>query len=427
MISQALQQKIGRQIDRNMEEALAFLTRLIKEPSLSGQEKGAQMIVAEKLKQLGCKVDVWEPDIQEMADNPYFVSARKSFEGSPNVVGVLKGSGGGRSLILNGHIDVVPQGEKDWVRSPWSGHVEGSRIYGRGATDMKGGDAAMIMAVQCLKDLGIKLKGDLIIESVIEEESGGAGTLACILRGYHADGAIVPEPTNLRIFPASQGSMWFRVKIKGKAAHGATRYEGISAIEKSVIVLKALENLESIRTSSISNPLYRQGPIPFPINVGKIRGGNWPSAVPEEVVIEGRMGVVPSETVADAKAQFADALAQASEDDAWLKENHPKIEWFGAAWPSGEIPVDHELVHCVKENYCRVEDKIPSIEMSPWATDAGLLMTLGKTPTVVFGPGPTEKAHFANEYCDINTIKTTSQIIALTILDWCGFTAQIPS
>lgn len=145
----------------------------------------------------------------------------------------LKGSGDGKSMILNGHIDVVPEGDvNQWDHHPYSGEKIGNRIYGRGTTDMKGGNVALMLAMEAIIESRIELKGDIYFQSVIEEESGGAGTLATILRGYKADGVIIPEPTNMKFFPKQQGSMWFRLHVKGKAAHGGTRYEGVSAIEK---------------------------------------------------------------------------------------------------------------------------------------------------------------------------------------------------
>ena len=415
-----LQNEVKVQIEKNKHDAIKFLQDLVRAPSTSGKEKEAQLVIKSKLEELNCQIDMWEPDLGELKEHPYFVSDRQSFEGSPNVVGVIKGSGGGRSLILNGHIDVVPAGNKDWSQSPWSGHIEGDKVFGRGATDMKGGSVAMMMAVKCLQDLGIRLKGDLIIQSVIEEESGGAGTLACVLRGYKADAAIIPEPSALRIFPAQQGSMWFRIKVKGEAAHGATRYEGVSALEKSCIVVKAIEDLETARTNSLKNPLFKIGSIPLPINIGKISGGNWPSSVPEEVVLEGRMGVIPGEPIEEAKQQLTQAVFNAAQRDPWMAHNVPEVNWFGAQWVSGEVPENHELVKILKTNYKQCTSEEAKVEMSPWATDGGYLTNFANTPAIIFGPGPTEKAHFANEYVSINQLQTATEVITKTIASWCG-------
>lgn len=160
----------------------------------------------EKCRQLGLGIDLWElDDMPELKKHPSYHCDRESFIGSPNLVAVLKGSGEGKSIILNGHIDVVPEGNRlDWSDSPYSGKVKDGKIYGRGTTDMKGGNVALLMAIEALVKNNVKLKGDVIFQSVIEEESGGAGTLAAFLRGYKADGAIIPEPTNLKFFRISK-------------------------------------------------------------------------------------------------------------------------------------------------------------------------------------------------------------------------------
>lgn len=229
----------------NQQQAIDFLKEIVQEPSVQGKEIGAQKKVANKLNQMGLEVDIWEPGGEEFIKHPYFCATRTDFAGSPNVVGVWRGTGGGKSLILNGHIDVVPAGdETQWLHDPFSGKVTDGKMYGRGVTDMKGGNVSLLFAIECLKQLGIKLKGDVIFQSVIEEESGGGGTLSAILRGYRADAAIIPEPTDMKIFPKQQGSMWFKIRVKGRSAHGGTRYEGISAIEKSMIVIEEIQRLE---------------------------------------------------------------------------------------------------------------------------------------------------------------------------------------
>ena len=292
------QQRVAAYIDDHKEEAFELLAKMVRQRSIQGHEAGVQQVVIQKLQQLGLEVDVWDPDYSQMQSNPYFVSPRKDFMGSPNVVGVLRGQGGGRSLILNGHIDVVPEGDvTKWQDDPYSGKIENGRMYGRGTTDMKGGNISLIMAMEAIRQSGIRLKGDVIFQSVIEEESGGAGTLATVLRGYTADAAIIPEPTNLKLFIKQQGSLWFRVVVEGVSAHGGTRYKGVSAIEKAWVVHKGILDLEQKRNARIKDPLYEKLPIPLPINVGSIQGGNWPSSVPDLVTLEGRIGVGPEESI----------------------------------------------------------------------------------------------------------------------------------
>jgi len=415
------EQKVRSYITENRIRGTRLLQKLVQEGSTRGNESGAQAVIIEKCRELGLEMDIWEIGGEDLISHPAFCSDRKDFRGNPNAIGVMKGEGGGKSMILNGHIDVVPAGDpNDWNRDPFSGHIECGKLYGRGATDMKGGTAALLMAMEAIKNSGIQLKGDVIFQSVIEEESGGAGTLAAVLRGYKADGAIIPEPTNFKVFPKQQGSMWFRISVKGKGAHGGTRYEGVNAIEKAMLVIERLRVLESERNESITDPFFQNIPIPIPINIGKIQSGDWPSSVPDLAIIEGRMGVAPNETQDNAKLEMQKALSSLCAEDPWLKENVAELEWFGASWLPGDLDPDHELIHVLAQSYKNVKHSMPLIEASPWATDGGILSKVGGVPVIVFGPGVTETAHQANEYIRLEDVFDAAEIIALTLLEWCG-------
>lgn len=412
-------------LKQNRARGARLLQILVQEDSTRGQESSAQAIVIEKCRQLGLELDIWEIDQEKLSQHPAFFCDRKEFQGNPNLVAVWKGTGGGKSLILNGHIDVVPVGdEKRWNDDPFSGHIQSGRLYGRGATDMKGGNVALLMAMEALIALDIRLKGDVIFQSVIEEESGGAGTLAAVLRGYRAEGALIPEPTNMKIFPKQQGSMWFRIIVNGKAAHGGTRYEGVSAVEKATIVIERIQQLEKVRNQKISDPMYDHIPIPIPINIGKMISGQWPSSVPDQAVIEGRMGVAPEEKMEHAQQEMAACLKELNEQDEWFRENPLELEWFGARWIPGSISENHPLVTTLTASFRSVKKEDPIIEASPWGTDGGILSTVGGVPVVVFGPGITETAHDANEHIVLEEMFAASEIIALTLLEWCEITGH---
>ncbi|WP_129688560.1 peptidase [Gottfriedia acidiceleris] len=417
-----LKAKINDYIHKNKNKAIELLQNLVREKSVSGNEASAQKIVSNYLQNLGLVIDRFEPSIEELTKSTYFISERTSFEDSPNIVAILKGTGNGRSIILNGHIDVVPEGEiSSWERHPYSGEIVGNRLYGRGATDMKGGNVAALFAIEAIKKLNIPLKGDIYFESVIEEESGGAGTLATILRGYVADAVLIPEPTKMKMFPKQQGSVWFRVKVKGKVAHGGTRYEGVSAIEKSIMVINHINQLEKVRNTRLQDdPLYKNVPIPIPINIGKINGGTWPSSVSDLVTLEGRLGVSPNETIDEAKLEITRWLKTLSLIDDWFIENPVEVEFFGARWLPGRIDLGHPFMESLKNSYQYVYKNEPIIEASPWGTDGGLFTQIKQIPTIVFGPGETKVAHYPNEYIDLDELFRCAEVIAYTLLDWCG-------
>ncbi|MFJ7678254.1 peptidase [Peribacillus sp. NPDC046944] len=420
------EEQISAWLKEHRNDGIKLLQKLVQEPSKRGQEGSAQAIVVEKCRQIGLDIDLWEIGDGALRNHPHFYCDRKDFKGNPNLVAVRKGSGGGRSLILNGHIDVVPEGDRSaWKDDPFSGKIENGKVYGRGTTDMKGGNVSLLLALESIVETGIRLKGDVIFQSVIEEESGGAGSLAAVLRGYKADGAIIPEPTNMKFFPLQQGSMWFRLKIKGKSAHGGTRYEGQSAIDKAYLVIEEIKNLEKERNQKMDHPLYHNIPIPIPINIGSIQSGNWPSSVPDTAILEGRFGVAPKETMEAAQLSLKNKIDDLNRKDNWFKEKPIELEWFGARWIPGILELDHPLIQALSTHYEKVMGEQPTVEASPWGTDGGYLSSVGSIPVVVFGPGETKLAHDANEYIEVDKMLESAEIIARTILEWCGVEGHI--
>jgi acetylornithine deacetylase len=413
-------QKTDAYIEQHGNEIIRLLQKMVQQPSTQGNEHGVQQIVIQKLETLGLKPDIWDPAHTDLEKSSYFIPSRPSYLGSPNVVGVLKGTGGGKSIILNGHIDVVPEGDRSkWSNDPFSGEISGGKMFGRGTTDMKGGNVALILAMEAVIRSGITLKGDVIFQSVIEEESGGTGTLATVLRGYRADAAIIPEPTKMKLFIKQQGSMWFRITVEGRSAHAGTRYEGVSAIEQAWKIHDAILNLERVRNEKIDDLLYEGIPIPLPINVGKIQGGSWPSSVPDLVMIEGRIGVGPHEKIDDVKSLLRQTVATRCAGDAWLKDHPAKVDFFGGLWLPNAVDQDHPFVKLVSEDYSAVYGKPIKIEASPWGTDAGILGSVGKIPALVIGPGETRVAHYPDEFIVIEEILTAARLFARILIDWC--------
>jgi len=416
-----LKQSIRESINTKKEDYIQLLQKIIQQPSTTGNELEAQNLVAERLKNLGLDVDVWIPDSEKLKESTFFNPRRDNYEDSPNVVGTLKGKENGRSLILNGHIDVVPAGdESKWTNNPYSGKVIDGKLYGRGATDMKGGNMSTLIALETIIDLGLELKGDVIYESVIEEETGGAGTLAAIQRGYKADIALIPEPSEMKIFPKQQGSLWFDISVKGVSAHGGTRYEGVNAIEKGWVVFQEIMNLEKKRNKPLrEDPLYRDNPIPIPINIGQFNGGYFPSAVPEDATIQGRYGVAPGETIEEAKEEFQSMLDNLKSIDEWFDLHPATVKWGGIHLPPGGCDLDHPMLEILKTKYFEVEQEEAIIAGSTWGTDGGLLTQAGGIPSIIFGPGTTSMAHYTDEYVELEKMFKTAEITALSIIEWC--------
>jgi acetylornithine deacetylase len=414
------QNRILETIEALKPEIVENLAHFVRIPSVQGEEQNAQLFYKKLLEDISFTPDIWEPSPEDASINPNYMGSRAHFQGSPNVVGVLKGSGGGKSILLNGHVDTVPPGDSNWDESPWSGGIREGRVYGRGASDMKAGLMANYMAIKAIAACGVKLKGDVILESVVDEETGGMGTLSAIKRGYKADGAIVSEPTDLRICPVQMGAMWFRITVKGKASHAGTAHLGVSAIEKSAVLIKAFQVFNAARGRDKKHALYAAMPASFGVNIGLIKGGLFPTIVPDKVILEGRMGISPDEEVPAARAALESAVSAAAEMDPWLAEHPPMVEWYGFCLNSGAIPLDHELVKNTAANYKAVKGSEPVIAGTPWGTDAGALNRFANTPALIFGPGPGGMAHQANEYIEISQLVDATKVIALTVLSWCG-------
>jgi len=228
-MTDANREKILAEIDANKEGAIAFLQRMVSIPSVTGDEAAIQKFVSDHMKSIGLLVDTWETNWEKLKKHPGYRRVDRGYEGRPNIVGTLKGTGGGQSLLLNGHTDVIPVGKGEgWSDDPWSAKIKNSRIYGRGSCDMKSGVASHILAVEYLKKLDLTPKGDVMINVVVDEEVSGHGTLDTVIRGYHADAGISGETSDLAVQPACIGRIWFEIEIHGKPAGIQQRYLGVT-------------------------------------------------------------------------------------------------------------------------------------------------------------------------------------------------------
>ena len=392
---------------------------LIEMPSVTGEESAAQRLVASMMRNVGLGVDVWEIDLESLRKNPHFSMGVDRKEGL-GVVGTMVGSGG-RSLILNGHIDVVSPGdESNWRYPPWRGTVEGGRLFGRGTVDMKGGLCCALHAVKAVRDAGVELDGRLFVESVVGEEDGGVGTLAAVIRGYKADGAIVMEPTELKVAPAQAGSHCFRIRIKGLSAHACVRDEGVSALDKFMPIYHTLMNLEAKRNSMVRDPLFSRFKLPIPLNIGVVKCGNWPSSVPEELVFEGRYGIGVDEDVGEAHRLFEDAVSEAAGLDDWLRVHPPEIEWVGGQFNPARTPSDSVVSTTVAKAYEDATGSLARIEGVTYGSDARHLVNVGNIPTVLFGPGDVRLCHRPDESVPVDDLVKATRALALTITRFCG-------
>jgi acetylornithine deacetylase len=411
-------EKLLQIVAQNRDNAIGLLREMISIPSVTGDEAAIQKYLANYLAGLGLEVDMWETNWDELKKHPAYRPVQRGYEGRPNLVATLKGEGGGRSLLLNGHTDVIPVGQ-GWSDDPWSATIRDGRIYGRGSADMKSGVASHIMAVELIKAAGLKLKGDVLINVVVDEEVSGHGTLDTVIRGYRADAGISGETSDLAVQPACIGRIWFEIEIAGKPAGIQKRYEGVSGIDLGNKIVKAVQELEDRRVGTVSHPLYPNALDSLPCMIGAFCAGNYPSAFPDSCLLKGSIGTVPGEDHEGVKQSLVDQVARAAAVDPWMKDHPPVVRFVGYDAQASEIPREHPIVQTVVNSFREVAGRDPEISGRQGAADTRFLNQYANTPTVIFGPGSTSVMHATDEYVAIDDYIVAIKVVALSICDWC--------
>ncbi|WP_436348402.1 ArgE/DapE family deacylase [Natronorubrum sp. FCH18a] len=431
MSRQQTKTRVENAIADREHELLEILERLVDAKSVTGHEPRGQVVMCEEFDRLGLAVDTWEPSVEALEDHPGFFRTSSyddhGYEGRENAVATVPGAGDGPTLALSGHIDVVPADpESAWESDPWTLRRDGDEIYGRGVSDMKGGVAAILLAVETLADEGIDLAGDLYVQSTIEEEAGGVGGLLSVLeRGYVPDAAIIPEPFGLpNVGIASAGVMFFDVTVPGKKAHAAWGHQGVSAFDKASHVAAALNELNEERQASIDfPPAYGADPSleghVTNINIGVVEGGDWPASVPAEVLMKGRVGWPPGESRADVCEAIEGTIEEAASEDEWLAKNPPTVEWTGWNAAPHEVPRDAEIVEIVKGNAESIVGEDGTFVGGNAALDERFYQRYYDVPVVTAGPYGLN-LHGVDEYTTVTSLLETAQTLATSAIDYCG-------
>ena len=419
-IGDELAESIGRTVEARRDDAVVLLQELVTVPSVTGEEGAVQEVVERAFRERGLAVDRWEATPEEMGPYADHVGEQKTYSGRPNVVGVRSGRGRGSSMLLNAHVDTVAGGDPEtWSRAPFSGEIEGDLLYGRGSCDMKGGLVTHLVALDALADLGVELRGDVSVAATVGEENGGLGALSAVLRGYRADAALITEPTRLALVPAQGGSLVFRLTVSGRSAHAAVRDEGVSALEKFIPIFEGIRALEEERNATLHHPLYEHLRNKAPISVGVVRAGNWASTVPESLVAEGRVGLIPGEELEPFRELVAERIAAVAERDPWLKEHPPKLEWFGGQFAPAEVAPDAPICEALKRAHELAAGEEPAVEGVPYGADMRLFIRFGEMPCIMYGAGDVNAAHAPNEHVSITELLTAAKTVACLLADWC--------
>ena len=413
-------------VDAQLENAIELLGHLVAIPSMGGTEAEAEIqhVLAEILHSDGFDVDLWPMDLDELTNQPDFpgmeVERREAF----GLLATLPGHAPelGLSLLVDGHVDVVPPGDPSaWTSDPFSlrrAERNGvDTLFGRGTCDMKGGLVASIMAARAVQTVGVKLAGDLLIAPVIGEEDGGLGTYELMRRGIEADACVIPEPTDLDIIPANGGALTFRLHVPGQAIHASRRTEGVSAISKFTSILPALEALESRRNADV-DPLMSRWPIAYPLSIGTVHAGDWASTVPDLLIAEGRFGVALGENPFSARAELEAAIEDINANDEFLSRNPIKVEWWGGQFQSGRSENDYLIDLTRRAHFAAAPARRHQhVYGAPYGSDLRFISPT--MPVLQYGPGDASAAHAPDEFIEVESLLTSMRTFALMYLEHC--------
>lgn len=405
--------EIRTAVEALLPDAESLLCSLIRLPSLPGEEADAVAFAQKAFSRLGLKV-TQVPLSEALRDDPDYSSPApiKAYDGRYNLRVQLPGSGNGKSLLFNSHLDTVPpsQGQE----APFDPQVRDGVVYGRGACDAKGQVTTIYLVMATLKKLGVKLGGDVLAHVVNEEEVGGNGTLAMIRTGEKADAAVILEPTTNRIYSSVRGAVWFRITCTGKAGHSGRAGDTMSALTLARKTMDILEGYHAeLLAASKGIPLFDKYENPMPLTFGRCQAGDWPATAPSRAVIEGVLGFLPNRT----RGQIISEMRAAIAADPMLKDR-VQID-FSYRHDCHVLDPDHELVRTLFD--CGREWELPiEIDAMTASCDSWFYQNQLSIPSVVYGPGTLGFAHSNEEQIQLADIAESACVLVDFVCRWAG-------
>jgi acetylornithine deacetylase len=417
------EQRIIDSVNGLKDDILDFACRLVAEASTLGNETSALTVMEDELKRLSFAVTRVPIDAAALSGHPGFGRVPWTYENKYNLVGRRYGTEtGGRSLLLNGHLDVVDPGSSElWNRDPFRPEVRDGWLYGRGAGDMKSGVAAMTYAVHALEKAGFGLRAPVTVEAVVEEECTGNGALACILAGYDADAVMIPEPFGPTILTEQLGVLWFKVAVRGSPIHVLEATAGVNAVEKSFAVIAALRRLEAELNQAERPAAFAAMAHPLNLNIGIFNGGNWPSSVPAAAEFHGRLSYFPGVSYAEICAKITRTVMQAAEEDPWLSQNPPSLEFYGFRSEGHRVSRELPALKLLNECHRATTGEDAREYAATCTTDLRAFHFFGRGQATCYGP-VAENIHGANERVSVGSVLQVAHTYALFMARWCGLT-----
>ena len=409
-------------VDENFDAQLATTAAFVAIPSIRGAEGPCQDMIGDLLRKREYEVDDWHINIDDLRDLRGFGPIEHDFSKARTVVGTYRpNSNLGKSLILQGHCDVVPAGPLDmWETPPFSPVVRNGRMYGRGACDMKSGTIAALYALDAIKAAGLRPTARIHFQSVIEEESTGVGALSTLQRGYRADACFIPEPTSGGMVRSQVGVIWFRLKVRGHPVHVFEAGSGSNAITAAYHLIHSLENLEAAwNERARSDRHFKAVTHPINFNPGIIKGGDWASSVPAWCNVDCRIAILPGWSVAECQAEILRHVAAASREHRFLANNPPELEWSGFLSEGYELKDSADAEAAFARAYGPVYGGAVEDLVFTALTDTRFYGLNYGIPSLCFGASGAAM-HGFNEYVDLASLRKSTKTMALFIAEWCG-------
>jgi len=417
-----LTQKILDAVDRGFDRQVSFTQDLVRFPSVRGQEHTCQDFIYNAMRDRGLAMDRWAIDVAEIENHDGFSPVKVNYDNAINVVGTHRPrQQTGRSLILNGHVDVVPVGPVDmWSKPPFEPWIDGDWLYGRGSGDMKAGLAANIFALDALRSIGYQPAAPVYLQSVTEEECTGNGALSALVRGYRADAAIIPEPEDDKLVRANVGVIWFRVHLRGMPVHVREAGAGANAIEASFPLIQALRGLaEKWNDRKKGMKYFEDERHPINFNVGKIAGGDWASSVPAWCSFDCRIAIFPGVDPRDASKEIEACIREAAQQNTFLANNPPEVEFNGFFAQGYVLEEGSDAEKTLADAHAKSYGKSLESFVTAGYLDGRVFILYDDCPCLVYGPY-SESIHAFDERVSLSSVKRVTGSIALFMADWCG-------
>lgn len=417
-----LRDRILASVEAGFDDQVGYTQDLIRLRSVRGDEHVIQDRVFRELRSRGYAMERYDMDQEAIERHPGGSPFSDEHSRAPIVVGIHRPRAeSGRSLILQAHVDVVPEGPTGlWTHPPYDPVVEGDWLYGRGGADMKAGHAANLYALDALRRIGYQPAATVYVQSVVEEESTGNGALMTHLRGYKADAVLIPEPEDEKLVRANVGVVWFQVEVRGLPVHVREMGTGANAIDAAYRVIGELRNLEAEwNEKKKGRAHFETEDHPINLNIGKIEGGDWASSVPAWCRIDCRISIYPGWNAEDASREIRERIAKFALSDKFLSNIPPTVTFNGFHAEGYVLEPGSEAENVLANAHQSAVGKPLQSFMTAGYLDTRVYALYDKVPALCYGPY-SENIHGFDERVSLSSLKRITSTMALFIADWCG-------